>query len=189
MKLISPDYLKEQRTLHAKAYGSSGHYWLGHVLELCEIIQAKTVLDYGAGKGTLGPYLKRYGLKYTPYDPVTFPTRPTGLFDLVVCLDVLEHIEERYVDEVFKDLRDFTSMALFANVSTRPSSKSLSDGRNAHICLHDYEWWKPRFKTGWTSGRTRQQDGSFDCVVFRKPPPVGVRPVAREMIDRLRGNI
>lgn len=189
MKTISPDYLAEQRRLHEASYGSSAHYWLGHVLELCDIFGIKSVLDYGAGKGTLGKYLKPFGVHYTPFDPATFPTRPSGFYDMTVCLDVLEHIEEDYLDAVFTDIRDHTAKVFFANVATRPSSKTLSDGRNAHICLHDYEWWRPYFKNGWTGGRVRQQQGAFDIVVIRTPPPAGYRPVPREQIDRLRGNL
>lgn len=188
MKTISPSYLSEQRRLHEKAYGSSAHYWLGHVLELCEIFDIKSVLDYGAGKGTLGKYLPKFGVEYTPYDPVTFPKRPEGFFDMTVCLDVMEHIEEGFVGNVFDDIRNHTAKVFFANVATRPSKKTLSDGSNAHVCLHGYDWWRDHFKRGWIGGRTRQQDGAFDIVVIRKPPPVGHHPVSREQIDRLRGN-
>lgn len=188
MKTISPAYLDEQRRLHDAPYGSSAHYWLGHVLELCEIFEIRTVLDYGAGKGTLGPYLTRFGIEYTPYDPATFPKRPEGFHDLTVCLDVLEHVEEAYLNNVFEDIRNHTGKVFFSNVATRPSTKVLSDGRNAHLIQKDYEWWRPRFKDGWIGGRTRQHPGAFDVVVIRKPPPSGYQPVPREQIDRLRGN-
>lgn len=189
MRTISAAYLAEQERLHQTGYGSSGHYWLGHVLELCTIFGLTSVLDYGAGKATLGRFLPAYGIAYTPYDPVTFPQRPQGLFDLTVCLDVLEHIEEGFLDNVFRDIRQHTSKVFFANVATRPSTKSLSDGRNAHLIQQGYDWWKPRFKDGWRGGRIRQQEGAFDIVVLRKHPPEGIAPVTHDQIDRLRGNL
>lgn len=188
-KIISPGYLAEQRTLHETSYGSSGHYWLGHVLELCEVFKLGSVLDYGAGKATLGNYLKGYGINYRAYDPVTYPDRPKGQFDLVVCLDVLEHVEEAYLPAVFEDFRSMTAKVLFANVCTRPSSKTLSDGRNAHITQHDYDWWKPHFLTGFYGIRTRQHHDGFDITLSRDPAPPGVKPVSRRQIEILRGHL
>lgn len=187
MDTISNGYQKEQRDLHEGPYGSSGHYWLGHVLELCDIFDCKSVLDYGAGKGTLRPYLERYGIDYTPYDPATFPKKPKGQYDLTVCLDVLEHIEPDRVEAVMSEIHSHTAKVFFAVVSTRPSSKDLKDGRNAHLIQQPYEWWRDNhFSKGWKGGRTRQREGEFEVTFIRAPSPNGVR-ILRDQINKLRG--
>lgn len=183
---ISSDYQAEQRRLHDGPYGSSGHYWLGHILEIAEIFQCKSVLDYGCGKATLAPYITRYGLSYTGYDPATRPKKPKGYHDLTVCLDVLEHIEPEHIGAVFQELHAHTAKVLFAVVSTRASSKTLEDGRNAHLIVEPYEWWRPYFTRGWKGARTRQRDDEFEIVVVRNPSPNGVR-VPRSMIQEIRG--
>ena len=52
------------------------------------------VLDYGGGNGLLAAKLREFGfLRAETYDPFVpeFADPPPGLFDLVVCIEVLEH--------------------------------------------------------------------------------------------------
>lgn len=66
--------------------------------------------------------------------------RPTQ-HDLVVCSDVLEHIEMECLIDVIADLRSLTKKVLFVDVATRPAKKVLADGRNAHLIQKDGAWW------------------------------------------------
>lgn len=181
--LISPEYTEENRKLHERAgYGSSGHYWLGHVLELADIIGAKSVLDYGAGKATLGPYVQRYGLDYLPYDPATYPEVPKGKFDLVVCLDVLEHLEPEARFDVIEHIGQITGKLFLCVVNTRPSSKVLSDGRNAHLIQEDWSLWKRHLHKGvFRTVRIRQHAETFEFVGQARPPG-GITPEQRSKI-------
>lgn len=186
MKVISKGYRKQNEELHeAKGYGSSGHLWLGHILEIADATGARSVLDYGAGKATLGPYIERYGLSYTPYDPATHPAMPTGLFDLVVCLDVLEHIEPDMLDTVLRHMYSLTGGVLFAVVSTRPSSKTLSDGRNAHLITEEWPFWRQHLHDGpyWRGVRTREHHDHFSYVGRAMAP----RGIPKSAIQKLRG--
>jgi hypothetical protein len=143
--LISESYLREQKKLHAapRGYGGGGHKWADLVHRLAgEFGCYDAVLDYGAGQGTLGAELTRRGLKVRNYDPAVFRfALPPKCSDFVACTDVLEHIEPDRLDAVLAHLRSVTRTALFAVVSVVPTDKQLSDGRQAHICLHDREWW------------------------------------------------
>lgn len=163
--LITDHYRTENKVLHEKpGYGSSGHLWLGHVAELMDRASCNSLLDYGCGKATLGPWIKRLGWKYAAYDPATHPKLPVGKHDMVVALDVLEHIEPRLVQEVLGHIAAHTGKLFFANVCTRPSSKTLSDGRNAHLIVQGYSWWKDQLTRHFKPVRSRQNSEGFEFV-------------------------
>lgn len=65
--------------------------------------------------------------------------------EMVVCIDVLEHIEPDCIDDVLDHLAELTERILFATVCMRPAAKKLRDGRNAHLIQKPPEWWLPRF--------------------------------------------
>lgn len=145
-KLISDAYLAEQRKLHAdpRGYGAKGRKWAYFAENLAKAYGCKSVLDYGCGQGSLlvsltgaAPWLDVQG-----YDPAVaaFPG-PAMPADLVTCTDVLEHVEPESVDAVIAELRRLTQKVLFVVVGTAATSKTLSDGRQAHISLHDKVWW------------------------------------------------
>lgn len=147
--LISPEYLRQQQLLHAapKGYGGKGDKWAETVLHLVKVHGATSVLDYGCGQGTLAKALHRLvpALDVREYDPAIAgkDARPASA-DLVVCTDVIEHIEPERLSDVLKHLAQLTQKALFLVIATRPASKTLADGRNAHLIVEDGEWWANR---------------------------------------------
>ena len=142
MTLISKQYLKQNRKLHkkSKGYGSSGYVWAPVVLHMMRDNGCKNVLDYGAGKGTLGVTLGDF---VQNYDPVTFPLDPKPA-DLLVCLDVLEHIEPEMLDAVLAHMRSLMKVCGLLTICTRPAQKNLPDGRNAHLIVEQEDWWVAR---------------------------------------------
>ena len=66
--------------------------------------------------------------------------------DLVVCTDVLEHVEPECLENVLDDLKRVTKQALFLAVSTRAANKSTSDGQNTHKIVEDLEFWRPKIR-------------------------------------------
>jgi len=139
---ITEEYRKQNADLHQsnKEYGTSGAKHAKTVAEIAEMIQAEAILDYGCGKQTLAKALPQYTVRgYDPAIPgLDIPPKPA---DLVVCTDVLEHIEEECLEEVLFDLHMLTKKVLFITVATRPAKKKLPDGRNAHINLKSYRKW------------------------------------------------
>jgi 2-polyprenyl-3-methyl-5-hydroxy-6-metoxy-1,4-benzoquinol methylase len=106
------------------------------------------VLDYGCGKQTLARALA--DLKVIGYDPAFEElSAPPSPADLVVCGDVLEHVEPEHLDSVFDDLARCTRRLAFLVVATRPARKQLADGRNAHLSQMSASRWLnhilPRF--------------------------------------------
>ncbi len=66
-----------------------------------------TLLDYGSGEGVLCDLLKRSRTNYIVgnYDPQVkrFSELPRGKFDIVMCIEVLEHLEDVY--KFYKDIK------------------------------------------------------------------------------------
>jgi 2-polyprenyl-3-methyl-5-hydroxy-6-metoxy-1,4-benzoquinol methylase len=141
--LISSGYvaLNEQLHVSSEAYGTTGQRYAKPIMNVVKVLGAETILDYGAGKGTLKRAL--IGHNVFEYDP-TVPKlsdlpKPA---DLLVCTDVLEHVEPNYLKNVLNHMRSLSLMGVFITISTNPSLKFLSDGRNAHISLHPEKWWR-----------------------------------------------
>lgn len=147
--LISDAYRDLNAKLHAadERYGTGAFRWSETVLQLREELGAETVLDYGAGKRTLGIALGSPGW-FREYDPAVpeIAELPTEQADMVVCADVLEHIEPDRLDGVLEHIRTLAKKGAFLVISTRESTKSLEDGRNAHLSLHDAAWWKAKLE-------------------------------------------
>ena len=142
--LISRDYLAEQVRLHAhpQGYGGKGRKWAATVRALARAQGCTSVLDYGCGQGSLARALEGSGLACRDYDPAIpgKDTRPS-FADLVVCTDVLEHVERDCLSAVLAHLRALARQAVLLVVALDPANKTLTDGRNAHLILESAAWW------------------------------------------------
>lgn len=150
--LISPEYRGLQGALHARpeGYGGKGDKWAPAVLELARRFKAYSILDYGCGQGRLVSALRLTAspaIRLAEYDPAIEGKRQLPDFaDLVVCTDVLEHVEPERLSKVLEHLSYLARRAVFVVVATRPSNKTLDDGRNAHLILEDAAWWESRVR-------------------------------------------
>lgn len=138
--LLTPRYLDLNAELHRRmpSYGTGGHRWAAFVRDLAN---GGSVLDYGCGKGTLKAALA--GLDVREYDPaVPGKDAPPVPADVVVCGDVMEHVEPQFTRAVLADLCRLGTSAVFVIISCRPSSKRLADDRGAHINVQPAEWWR-----------------------------------------------
>jgi hypothetical protein len=161
--LITEPYRDEQRRLHATAeYGQRGAKWLETVTWLAMHYRAGSILDYGCGRGTLGNQLRAQQsiVDVRDYDPaVPGKDAPPATADLVVCTDVLEHIEPECLIAVLDHLRYLTRRALFLVVNLTPTHHRLSDGRNAHLIQQNALWWQDRFhRRGWVEDQLTMRE-------------------------------
>src|SRR5262245_55685286 len=111
-ELISPGYRATLAAHHRKAngyWGASGHSHALDVLPRASALDAKSVLDYGCGRGTLGPVLRQKGIEVREFDPgiETVSALPEPA-DLVVATDVLEHVEPDRLEVTLAFLRSIT---------------------------------------------------------------------------------
>lgn len=149
--LISDEYRELNAQLHATRpdYGISSHKWPPIIRRYADTYGCKSILDYGSGKGLLKQGLDRLysGVQHPPkvfeYDPAVrglqHPPQPA---DMVVCTDVLEHIEPECLDDVIDHIFDLAYKMIFVSVALVPATKTLSDGRNAHLIIQPANWWR-----------------------------------------------
>lgn len=139
--LISENYCKLNADLHKsnEHYGTSGAKYAQQVAALAMSMQTTDLLDYGCGKSTLANNL---AFKIKQYDPAI--SKHAALpkpADLVICTDVLEHIEPELLGDVLDHLAQLVIKKGFFVIATRPASKTLADGRNAHLIVEPARWW------------------------------------------------
>ena len=173
--LISKSYRAQQRELHARpqGYGGKGKKWAETVLALAQRFDAGSVLDYGCGTGTLAERLREmpgHHLRVAEYDPaIAGKDGPPAFADLVVCTDVLEHIEPERLSLVLRHLHALARKAVFFVVALDEANKTLLDGRNAHLILEPPGWWA-----------TQVAEAGFDPVPLDDlPMPVQYSPAKR----------
>lgn len=123
---------------------------------------AARLLDYGSGKG-YQYLLRRVHERWGGILPVCYDVgvwqlseRPQGLFDGIICTDVMEHIAEPDVDKVLGDVLSFAGENAFAlfGIACRPATKFLPDGRNAHLTVQPPKWWEEKLAAHGRDGLT-----------------------------------
>lgn len=149
MELITEDYRRQQQNLHAIGnYGVTAQKYGKMISGIVDRVGVANILDYGCGSNLslLETFKPSQDCEYQAYDPgvpeyAGLPIRS----DMVVCIDVLEHVEPHLLDDVLDHLEDLTDVVLFASINTGPAGKTLEDGRNAHLTQAPYSWWLPKF--------------------------------------------
>jgi 2-polyprenyl-3-methyl-5-hydroxy-6-metoxy-1,4-benzoquinol methylase len=167
-ELISAEYAALNAQLHKDniAYGVGGGKHAPIVRKLCESLNTRSVLDYGCGKGYLA---KALDFPIWEYDPAVegkdAEPRPA---ELVVCTDVLEHIEPDRLDFVLADLRRVVRKVGYFTIHTGAAVKVLADGRNAHLIQEDKAWWTTRLSPYFTVAQVTQAGPVLHVVVGPK---------------------
>jgi len=163
--LISPEYLRLNAQLHRDnlAYGVGGNRHTATVKKIMEGLDHPSVLDYGCGKSYLAKDLDQPIWEYDPAIPGKDQSpRPA---DLVVCTDVLEHIEEDKLLNVLQDLKRCIKNVAFFTINTGPAQKKLADGRNTHLIQKHKQWWKNRLAAYFTIGDIVEKGPELYIVV------------------------
>jgi len=145
--LISDEYIRQNAIMHRRpeGYGGSGYKRRDEVAEYAKEVGAAIILDYGCGQGTLKKSLAEIGVvDIVEYDPAIKGKQ--GLpkpAELVVCTDVLEHVEPEKLAAVLEHLYRLTLKAAFFVIAMRKANKILPDKRNAHLIIKPVEFWIP----------------------------------------------
>jgi len=133
------------------------------VRQLIARTDARTLLDYGCGKGTQyrpAPIAQQGVVRWNSiqeywgaeaircYDPgyEPFSELPQGRFEGVICTDVLEHCPEEDLGWIVDGLFGYARKFVFANVACYPAKKTLPNGENAHCTIRPGSFWKALFE-------------------------------------------
>ena len=143
-KLIS-----EYREIHASTdWGGTSIKNIGYILPHIESLSPISIIDYGCGKSALLDAIDVSSVvtkvKYDPAIPEYDKLDP-GPYDLLLNVDVLEHIPEEALDEVLTEMARISTNAILI-VDTKPAKLKLSNGENAHVCLHNHAWWQQKLE-------------------------------------------
>jgi len=173
-KTVSDTYAAQLKELHNKnqAFGV-GNVTAKHYPTIRGIIQKRSfgsVLDYGCGKGHFIKFAQEAmpGLRVEGFDVASdeYAVLPKDVFDMVVCLDVMEHVEFGALSSVLAEIRDRTGKVFVCSVANYPAGKMLPDGRNAHVTQMPFGYWFNMFSCFFRVDqfiRTGKAEGLFIC--------------------------
>jgi hypothetical protein len=171
--LISDRYKAMNKRLHAdhSDYGIVGGSKATAIVKMARERGFKTILDYGCGKGTFKAAVKKIApdLTVLEFDPAVKgkDSLPTKQPDLIVALDVMEHIEPEYLDAVLSTMHGLKPRLVVLLISVQPAEKTLPDGRNAHLIVQPPEWWHEKLSKYF---RTVDVDESMSHFNFTGSP-------------------
>ena len=141
-----------------------------YIPDLMEVVlnkeKAKSILDYGCGKGklyssteynTLNLDKKGRRLKdslpnlwqldyYDLYDPgyKEYSKLPKGKYDGVICTDVIEHIDENDCDWILDEIFSYGRKFIYLTIACYKALKTFDNGKNVHVNVQEPEYWKEK---------------------------------------------
>lgn len=124
-------------------FGSSdGGPHLPFLLAAIAATGARSLIDYGCGKGAAVTRMAELGFEVRGYDPFVdeFSVIPDGPFDLLYSFDVLEHIPLADMDGVLAMCAKFSDTAILVP-HLGLASTTLPNGENAHCTILSPEKW------------------------------------------------
>jgi|DEB0MinimDraft_6_1074348.scaffolds.fasta_scaffold191917_1 hypothetical protein len=147
--LISEDYRRLNAKLHEDEpnFGARSYDDIGIIVRAIQQNGFRGVLDYGCGKGTFKVRLAEHlpEVHVEEYDPaISGKDGDPKPQDLVIVMDVMEHIESDCVDAVLAHIGEKSLVSAIFLISNKPASKTLPDGRNAHLTVEAPEWWESK---------------------------------------------
>lgn len=150
---ITDEYRESMRHHHStRKWGTTGLRYSGECVKriLSEHQEIQTVLDYGAGQGTLGRGIcsELCNIRWTDYDPGIpgIDVLPDGVFDLVVSSDCLEHVEPSLIRKTVREIGDKARFYIWLDIPNEGTGGFIETGpykgHDEHLIIEDAEWWK-----------------------------------------------
>ena len=131
-----------------------------YIRRFARSIGATSLLDYGGGRGnqyrlgaitidaeTFADPLAYLGVaRVACYDPGTDSALPDERFDLVTCIDALEHCDRQDLPWIVRELFSKAAKGVFVNIASYAAAKTLPNGENAHCTVEEAPWWMAVFR-------------------------------------------
>lgn len=151
-------------------YGDTGLNYLEDVLSFIRSTGAIQILDFGAGTGSLAEQLHhKYNISIDQFDPCYDGKRniPKNEYDLIITTDVLEHIYEDEIENLFEEMLSLQPKFMYHAISTRKARILLPDNSNCHKTIKSAEWWQAKIIDIVKPIEIIAEDRDDDCVVFK----------------------
>ena len=120
----------------------------------------ESMLDYGCGKGfyyenpsnayglNIDSLKSYWGIDIDLYDPCFQKNsylNEKKKYDLIICIDVLEHIPSHDIEWILEKIIKKAKKYVFINVACHSAIALLPNGKNAHINVNSPDWWHQKF--------------------------------------------
>ena len=151
------EYIDQYKIMH-KERGYTGSVGISptyrnkeQLKEAIDMYSIQTMLDYGCASGvqyTKGKLDEYLGVDVKLYDPAVdqYSEDPTGTYDAVICVDVLEHVHEEHLDYVLQRIFSYADKMVWLKIGLAPAVAILPNGENAHVTVHNIQWWIDKIK-------------------------------------------
>jgi len=149
MEMVATRNLEHYAQIHnAKAYGRGNSRVRRAIAPWVRLIKPQTILDYGAGQSTLLEQIAKHTPTRDRFDPAipAISSIPRTSYDVVVSVDVLEHLDVAEIDAVLADIKRLTNKAILV-ADTRKASLVLPNGENAHATIQPPAWWLQKIRS------------------------------------------
>ena len=152
MTLINDDYKRQLQEMLATntKFTRSGEKKLKAIKRFLKQYTPTSLIDFGCSHGELLPLLvEHYNIRAVGYDPgvAEFENIPTTAVDCLTSTDVLEHVEPEMINNTLKTINTLFTKSAFLLIAGYPAKKQLPDGRNAHLIIESFDWWKTKLET------------------------------------------
>lgn len=142
---MSDNLIDQYKEIHAtRTYGDTSIKNLRYIRPQVKVLAPASILDFGCGRSKLVDVLgQSVGATVKRYDPAIpeYSAPPEGVSDLLINVDVLEHVPEDKLDAVVGHMARLCRNAIIV-IDTVQAEAVLPNGENAHCTLRSHDWWR-----------------------------------------------
>jgi len=159
-----------------------------HAITILDGLKCGTLIDVGCGRGEVVDLANRMGFSAVGYEAVEYlcdgslimngmlpnvacqwnaggEIVPIMTWEIVTCLDVLEHVEPEITEDSIRNLRAICTREAFITISTIPDEDK--DGVQLHINIREPIEWHRLLKKYFTIVEMLNKSTSYGPTPFR----------------------
>jgi hypothetical protein len=155
-KYYSSKYQSMLIDMHKKRpWGGAVDGSIERINTYARLSEVKSILDYGSGYGAFKDKIEAtytdvvYSIhEYEPGQPELAGDPP--ICDASICIDVMEHIEPKLVDNVIEHIHNKTNKWTFQKICLRAATGNFPGTKqNLHLIVMPAAWWVKKLSPYW----------------------------------------